>query len=240
MLFIAACGSINAEILQEPGSPASGAADDGKKDNDSNAGLDNLSEEAHEPDADSGGNPPQTPSDEAPPAETPDTDVEESPETGMPFAAFPHTFTASDLYGNTVTEKALGEKQMFFVHLWATWCGPCVQEMPDLAELAEEYGDRVGFIALLDDYGTNLSGAKNIAESAGVPLSFIMVDAENNGLADLMSLLSTGYIPTTVIIDGNGDLLVEPLIGAYGDEYAKIFDLIFAYFSSIEDAEAAP
>ena len=39
------------------------------------------------------------------------------------------------------------------VNVWATWCPPCVEEAPDLAEVSREYEDRVQFIGLdiLDD-----------------------------------------------------------------------------------------
>ncbi|MCL2632969.1 MAG: TlpA family protein disulfide reductase [Oscillospiraceae bacterium] len=140
------------------------------------------------------------------------------------YYSFPFEFTAKDLYGNTVTQEALGEKQIFFVHLWATWCPPCIAEMPELAEIAQMYGDDVGFIALVDDYSSNLSGAKRIADSSNIPTSFIMVDAYTKGLEPLMNMLNTGYVPTTVIIDGNGIMLGEALIGAYGMAYAPVID----------------
>jgi len=138
--------------------------------------------------------------------------------------AFPFTFTGTDLYGNTVTEESLGEPQIFFVHYWATWCPPCVNEMPDLAKLAKEYEGRVGFIALLDDYSSNLSGAKRITDSAGMPSSFIMVDANTSGLGTLLSMVQSGYVPTTVIIGGDGRMLGDQLIGSLGGGYAAYLD----------------
>ncbi|MCL2054919.1 MAG: TlpA family protein disulfide reductase [Oscillospiraceae bacterium] len=146
--------------------------------------------------------------------------------TALEALAFPFAFTAENVFGNTVTEETLGERELFFVHYWATWCAPCVQEMPDLAKIAEEYSDRVGFIGLVSDFGSNSSGAKNIAETSGVPQSFIMVDAENEALSPLLSMVQSGYVPTTVIIDGNGKMLTAPLIGAYGELYGTVLDTI--------------
>ena len=141
------------------------------------------------------------------------------------YSPFPFTFTTEDLYGNTVTEESLGDKRLFFIHYWATWCGPCMQEMPELAKIAKNYENNVGFIGLVGDYGSNLSGAKRIAESVGIPSSFIMVDAEAEDMEALLSMVQTGYIPTTAIIDGNGELLAEsPLVGSYGEGYAEILD----------------
>jgi len=137
---------------------------------------------------------------------------------------FPFKFTEVDIYGNTVTEETLGEKQLFFIHLWATWCGPCIYEMPDLAELAKAYGDDVGFLALLDDYDSNIAGARRIVEASGVPDNFISIDAYTPGMRELFELVNSGYLPTTAIIDPSGNLLEQQLIGAYGPEYAGILD----------------
>jgi thiol-disulfide isomerase/thioredoxin len=112
----------------------------------------------------------------------------------------PHDFAATDLYGNAVTAETLGEKQAFFVHLWATSCGPCVRGMPDLAELSRDYGDDVGFIGLVLDYGSNLDGAVKITEAAGIPDTFIMIDANEPSAEALRDLVRTGFVPASAII----------------------------------------
>ncbi|MCL1832760.1 MAG: TlpA family protein disulfide reductase [Oscillospiraceae bacterium] len=146
--------------------------------------------------------------------------------TTTPAGPFPFAFAAEDLYGNLVTEESLGEKQLFFVHFWATWCPPCVAEMPDLAKIAEDYADEVGFIALLADYSDNLEGAQNLAESAGIPGTFIMIDANTPELAPLLAMLQTGYVPTSIVLNSDGELVEQQLIGAYGEKYAEILDLL--------------
>ena len=101
--------------------------------------------------------------------------------------------------------------------------------MPDLARVAAEYGDNVGFIGLLTDYNSNSGGARRIAESAGVPQSFIMVDAETKGLEALYSAVTSGYLPTSIIIDGYGHMVTEQLIGSHGEFYGPIFDIILEH-----------
>ena len=85
-----------------------------------------------------------------------------------PVANFPFAFAAEDLFGNMVTHEDLGNKELFVVHLWATWCGPCVAGLPAMGSLYEEFGDRVGIIGLLIDYDTARERALDITNNAGV------------------------------------------------------------------------
>lgn len=49
-------------------------------------------------------------------------------------------FTLTDQYGNTHTLSEYRGKTIF-LNFWATWCGPCKMEMPDIQKLYEEYGE---------------------------------------------------------------------------------------------------
>ena len=137
----------------------------------------------------------------------------------LPPSIFPLSFTTTDLFGNTVNETTLGEKRLFFVHLWGTWCPPCVAEMPELSEVAIMFEDEVGFIGLLDDFKSNKSRALDIKEVSGTPASFLNVDAHLPELAVLLNKLNTGFVPTTILIDGDGKMIGEPIVGARGLEY---------------------
>lgn len=62
-------------------------------------------------------------------------------------------FTATDINGNMVSLSNLKSK-VIYVDLWATWCGPCMEEMPHFEILKEKYKDNPGiaFISLsIDD-----------------------------------------------------------------------------------------
>ena len=62
-------------------------------------------------------------------------------------------FTAVDLKGNPVNLASLKGK-VIYLDLWATWCGPCLQEMPFLEKLKEKYKDNnnIAFVSLsIDD-----------------------------------------------------------------------------------------
>jgi thiol-disulfide isomerase/thioredoxin len=130
----------------------------------------------------------------------------------------PYEFSATDLFGNSVTHETLGEKQVFLVHLWVTWCAPCVRGMPNLAELAGTYGDKVGFIGLIGDFDTNAARAIEITESAGVPSSFIMLDANDPNISHLREIVTSGFFPTTAILTKGNPY--EQFVG--GQDYALI------------------
>ena len=151
--------------------------------------------------------------------------VEASPEPIIELSyAFPFPFTAEDLRGNLVTEASLGEKDLFFVYYWTTWCPACVNGMPGLSELADEFGDRIGFLSLLGDFGTARDIAIDITDGANAP--FITVDAGHPDFADLVQLVQARFLPTSIIIDVYGNIIGEHIVGSSAD----------AFRAAIEDA----
>ena len=123
---------------------------------------------------------------------------------------FPIPFKAVDQFGNEVDQTFWGEKEYFFLYHTATWCPPCVNGMPTLAQVAKDFGDRVGFLALLDDYSTNLSGSLRISENAGIPDTFLFVDARLPQIQGILALVRSTGIPSSVIIGKDGKRLMEP------------------------------
>ena len=58
-------------------------------------------------------------------------------------------FTVTTWDGQTVSlYDMLEEKDVVLINVWATWCGPCRQEVPAMQAAYEQYGDSVGIIAL--------------------------------------------------------------------------------------------
>lgn len=89
--------------------------------------------------------------------------------------------------------------QVVVANLWATWCAPCVEEMPTLAALSTAYKDRgVVVIPVSVDRDAGQS-AKRLAELSGGALPFIH-DAEFKFVYDVKA---QGF-PTTIIYDREG------------------------------------
>ncbi len=87
--------------------------------------------------------------------------------------------TVSDQDGATVSLAELAG-EVRFINFWATWCPPCLAEMPAIARLHRDYGDRVKFlmvsmddIGLAQDYLTHEEfGLRAVVPASSIPPSF--------------------------------------------------------------------
>ena len=126
-------------------------------------------------------------------------------------------FSIELLSGETVSlSDFLGK--VVFINFWATWCGPCVEEMPDIQQLAETYPDDVVVIAI------NCSERKDKVEDFIYGRGYTFHVGLDDGV--VQSLYPTRGIPYTVIVDANGNISQTHLGGGAGmfpkfEEYVK-------------------
>ena len=115
-------------------------------------------------------------------------------------------FTLSDLDGKMVSLTDY-KGQVVFLNIWATWCPPCVEEMPSMEKLYQELKDEdFEIIAVSID----ASGAKAVLPFMKKhKLSFPAL-ADTGG--SLQGLYQTTGVPESFIIDKNG-IIVEKAIG---------------------------
>ena len=64
-------------------------------------------------------------------------------------------FTLTDQFGNSHTLSDY-KGQTVFLNFWATWCGPCKMEMPDIQALYVEWGENTGDLAVLGVAGPGI------------------------------------------------------------------------------------
>ena len=141
--------------------------------------------------------------------------------------SFPFEFAAEDLHGNTVTHVSLGERELFLLYFWTTWCGACVVAMPDMVRLANEFGAKVGFVSLLGDFETGRRVAIQMTEDLNIP--FFTMDANYTGFEAFIHFVQSGFVPTTAIIDIYGNMIGEMIVGG---GYARLREAIEAAFYS--------
>ncbi|MFN3820577.1 TlpA family protein disulfide reductase [Blastomonas sp.] len=104
----------------------------------------------------------------------------------------------NDPDGKPTTLAAFKGKPVL-VNLWATWCGPCVVEMPTLDALAAREKDRLVVLTVSQDM-QNLDKIKPFFAERGYKTIEPFVDPENN----LGFSYMTGVMPTTVLYDAEG------------------------------------
>ncbi|MGB5165066.1 MAG: TlpA disulfide reductase family protein [Woeseiaceae bacterium] len=131
--------------------------------------------------------------------------------TGLTFALFALTSLASSgLEGQAAPDFSLksstGENlrlseyrgDVVMINFWATWCGPCRQEMPLLDELYDRY-QRVGFNLLGVNIDDDSSRAMKMVADLGV--SFPVLFDERK---EVSKLYQVNAMPVTVLVDRDG------------------------------------
>ena len=137
---------------------------------------------------------------EEPPAEAAET---EAPQAEAAPAQYAFTFSAKTLEGQKVTQEFFGQYDLTMVNVWASWCGPCKGELPELAELYGKLPENVGFLSITVDDPQDVKEAKALLEENGC--TFPCLDGQ--GSAGLMGgfLSRVMAIPTTLFLDSRGN-----------------------------------
>lgn len=111
-------------------------------------------------------------------------------------------FLMTDSDGNTVRLSDFEGKPVV-LNFWASWCGPCKNEMPEFDKLYSEFGDEFHFLMvnLTDGSRETVAGAKEFIEEAGYGFS-VYFDIDGEGASEF----SVYSIPVTYFIDARGNI----------------------------------
>ena len=108
--------------------------------------------------------------------------------------------TLETLSGGSVNTKEFSDK-IIILNIWATWCPPCKQELPDFNTIASEYKDDVVIIAAHTPNGNE--AAKSYVETNFPETDIIFAYDTPSSMAYIVAG-GDGYVPYTAIIDQNG------------------------------------
>ena len=113
------------------------------------------------------------------------------------------TFKLTDTKGNIFTEKNTRGKYLV-VNLWATWCSPCLKEIPAFVEFYEENSEHVEILGL-DFEPVNIELINEFVERFSINYPLILYthinDSEYTKFGEIVGM------PTTLIYSPDGELL---------------------------------
>ena len=137
--------------------------------------------------------------------------TDESQETPAPEDSSPEgesepiyiTFEGTDLKGNPVSQEIFPQSRLTMVNVWATYCNPCLNEMPGLGELAAEY-DPAEFqiIGIVNDVreGDDQTLVESLVQETGADYTHLLA----NDSIDQALLSSVSAVPTTFFFNQDG------------------------------------
>jgi len=108
-------------------------------------------------------------------------------------------FTLKSLSGKNMKLSELSGN-VVLINFWASWCGPCLQEMPLLNKIHKKY-EPLGFTVLGVNVEENSSNAKAFLADRGVDFP-ILLDTKNS----VSKLYDVVAMPTTVVVDRDGNM----------------------------------
>lgn len=145
-----------------------------------------------------------------------DGSVDDNDDSSEKFPAFEGT----DLEGNPVTSELFKENSVTVVNFWFSACAPCIAELGELNELNEELKLKGGAVIGInaDTIGGDESmimEARQILEKKGAAYQNIYFAADSE--AGQLTYSITAF-PTTVVVDRNGRMVGEPILGGINNE----------------------
>ncbi len=127
------------------------------------------------------------------------------------FAVMASQIVLTDLNGNEVDLKD-HEGKTIFVNFWATWCRPCIQEMPGIMALQTQLiGKNIEFFFASDE---EMEKIQKFIESRNMVSNFVRVENPES--------LGVDALPTTFIFNGDGELVFSEVGYRKWDEPATI------------------
>jgi len=123
-------------------------------------------------------------------------------------------FNTKTLDGEVFTQDDLGKYDLTMVNVWTTWCGPCVDELPELQKLYEMLPDNANLITICADANEEMELANKIVQELNCSFKVLIADSK---LQESLLAEVTGY-PTTIFVDSNGNMIGEAQIGVPGSK----------------------
>ena len=95
------------------------------------------------------------------------------------------------------------------VNFWATWCGPCREEFPDLVKIDTEYRGKIDFITISLDFVEEIDTTvpEFLTEMNAEMPTYLLTSADENKLIASIAKDWSGALPFTILYKQNGQVV---------------------------------
>jgi cytochrome c biogenesis protein CcmG/thiol:disulfide interchange protein DsbE len=129
-----------------------------------------------------------------------DTDLPPCPaQPDEPAAASDLPATVFDCFGGGTLDLSRAPGVPTVVNLWASWCGPCREELPLVQQLADAGGDRVRVLGVASLDGASQAASFATDAAVGFPSAF-------DGDGEVMAAIGVNTLPHTVFLAADGSI----------------------------------
>ncbi len=125
-----------------------------------------------------------------------------------------------------------GNGQVTFVNIWATWCPPCKEELPDLLRLERDYKNQgVKLVLVSADFESQHQAAREFLSQIGVTFpTYYKNESDNEFISGIYKEWS-GALPVTLLYDSSGQVRH---FWYSQDVYANFERVLLAIFPEIQ------
>jgi thiol-disulfide isomerase/thioredoxin len=114
-------------------------------------------------------------------------------------------FNYENYKGGRTTLKDLKGK-LVYIEIWATWCGPCIKEMPALTQLIKNFkGKNIEFVSISVDSKRDYENWRKMIPEKNVGGMQLLADKSLE--SDFMKAFSISLIPRTLLLDEGGKII---------------------------------
>ena len=125
-------------------------------------------------------------------------------------------FTTKTLDGKKVDQSIFSDHDITIVHVWGTYCGPCISEMGSYGRFYENMPSNVNLIGIVcdvyDGMDNNADSAKEILDDAGAGFTNLRL---SDSVYDVVSDIQV--IPSSFFVDREGHIIGDMMMGAHYD-----------------------
>lgn len=136
------------------------------------------------------------------------------------------SFEANTIEGEVFSSDVFSQSRLTMINVWATYCNPCLSEMPDLGEIATEYDSAefqmVGVISDVAEGAAedDINNAKELIEQTGANYPHLLLSESL-----YMNLVGgINSVPTTFFVDQEGELLGYAMGAQSKEAWVSIID----------------